>query len=88
MRSVTTPSFRRTYQKLPRPIREEARKAYKLWKTEPYHPSLHFELISAEPPPPLWSVRVTLNYRALGTKKGDTITWLWIGDHREYEKRI
>lgn len=33
-------------------------------------------------------VRITQNYRALGYKKGDTVYWNWIGDHREYEKEI
>ena len=88
MKSRTTPSFRRAYRKLPPDIRSEAKRAYKLWKADPFHPGLNFELISADPPPPLWSVRITLNYRALGTRQGGTMTWLWIGDHREYEKRI
>ncbi len=88
MKSWTTPGFRRALRKLPKQIQADARKAYKLWKADPSHPSLNFELISADPPPPLWSVRVTLGYRALGTRDGDTMTWLWIGDHREYEKRI
>jgi hypothetical protein len=88
VKSRTTPGFRRAYHKLPAAIQAEARRAYKLWKAHPSHPGLHFELISADPPPPLWSVRVTLNYRALGVKHGDTMTWVWIGDHSEYEKRI
>ena len=88
MKSKTTPAFRRAYRKLPKDIQAEAKKSYLLWKANPFHPSLNFELISSDPPPPLWSVRVTQHYRALGTRQGDTVTWLWIGDHREYEKRI
>ncbi len=88
MKSRTTPSFRRAYRKLPPDIRSEAKGAYMLWEADPFHLGLNFELISADPPPPLWSVRITLNYRALGTRQGDTMTRLWIGDHSEYEKRI
>lgn len=88
MKSKTTPSFRRAYRKLPKDAQADAKRAYKLWKANPFHNSLNFELISADPPPPLWSVRITLNYRALGTRQGDTMTWVWIGDHSEYEKRI
>jgi hypothetical protein len=88
MKSKTSTSFRRAYKSLPKSVRDEARKTYKLWKSDPYHNSLNFELISAKPPPPLWSVRVTLGYRALGFMKDDTITWVWIGTHSEYEKRI
>jgi hypothetical protein len=68
MKSRTSPGFRRAYRKLPPEVRAEAKRAYKLWKANPFHPSLNFEQISADPPPPLWSVRVTLNYRALGIR--------------------
>lgn len=87
MKSKTTPSFRRAYRKLPTDIQADAKRAYKLWKANPFHNSLNFELISADPPP-LWSVRITLNHRALGNRQGDTRIWVWIGTHSEYEKRI
>lgn len=88
MKSKTTPAFRRAYRKLPKDVQVEAQKAYKLWKTNPNHNSLNFELISADPPPPLWSVRISLHYRALGIRQSDTMIWVWIGTHSEYEKRI
>lgn len=88
MKSKTTPSFRRAYRKLPPNIKIEAKEAYKRWRANPFEPSLNFELISADPPPPIWSVRAAYHYRALGTRQGDTVTWVWIGDHTEYEQRI
>jgi hypothetical protein len=36
----------------------------------------------------VWSVRITLGYRALGIVDGDTITWFWIGNHQDYERRL
>jgi hypothetical protein len=36
----------------------------------------------------IWSVRVTLGYRALGVLDGDTVTWFWIGGHQEYERQF
>ena len=71
MRSRTTPSFRRAYRKLPPEIQEEAKAAYKRWKKNPFEPALNFELISADPPPPLWSVRATHRHRGLGAE------WSW-----------
>jgi hypothetical protein len=29
---------------------------------------------------------VTLAHRAIGVMDGDTVTWLWIGTHAEYER--
>jgi hypothetical protein len=31
-------------------------------------------------------VRVGDHYRALGRVEGDTITWVWIGTHEEYNR--
>lgn len=36
--------------------------------------------------PPLYSVRIGLHYRALGVKQDNTIVWVWIGSHAEYDK--
>jgi hypothetical protein len=36
----------------------------------------------------VWSVRITLGYRALGIVDEDTITWFWIGNHQAYERRL
>lgn len=33
----------------------------------------------------VWSLRITLGYRALGVLEGDTVTWFWIGSHDDYE---
>jgi hypothetical protein len=34
----------------------------------------------------IWSLRVFLGDRALGTFESDTVTWFWIGDHKSYDK--
>ena len=36
----------------------------------------------------IWSVRVTLGYRALGILDSNTVTWFWIGGHQDYERRF
>lgn len=84
MKSATLPSFWKAYRSLDGTIRHRARKAYHLWRENPFHPSLRFKCINSEEN--IWSVRVTLGYRALGILEDDTITWFWIGNHDEYER--
>ena len=37
---------------------------------------------------PIYSVRVTLGYRALGLLQKDEIVWFWIGSHAEYDRLL
>jgi hypothetical protein len=37
---------------------------------------------------PIYSVRISLNYRAVGVIEGDVIIWYWIGSHADYEKQL
>lgn len=78
------PSFWIEYRKLNDDVRQSARKAYRLWADNAFHPSLHFKCINSEES--IWSVRITRNYRALGILDGDSVTWFWIGSHDDYEK--
>lgn len=84
MKSAVLPSFWERYENLDETVRSRARKAYRLWNENPFHPSLHFKCINSEEN--IWSVRITINYRALGVLDKDTVTWFWIGSHKEYER--
>jgi mRNA-degrading endonuclease RelE of RelBE toxin-antitoxin system len=84
MKSETLPSFWTEYRKLSNPIKERARKTYRLWLDNPFHPSLHFKCIDSNEG--IWSIRVTRSYRAVGILDGDTVTWFWIGSHDDYEQ--
>ncbi len=84
MKSATLPSFWDTYQYLDKKTRSSAKKAYRLWKENAFHPSLHFKCINNEEN--IWSVRITPNYRALDILEKDTVTWFWVGSHDDYEK--
>lgn len=84
MKSATVPSFWEHYGKLDRTIRGKAKKAYRLWADDPFHPSLRFKCINRSEN--IWSVRVTLGCRALGLLDEDTVTWFWIGSHDNYEQ--
>ena len=54
--------------------------------SDPSHPSLEFKLVSQRRP--VYSVRVSIDYRALGLLDEDEIIWFWIGPHHEYEKLL
>lgn len=84
MKSATVPSFWETYAKLDETVKQRARKAFELWSENPFHPSLHFKCVNSEED--IWSVRITINYRALGVLDEGTVTWFWIGSHKEYER--
>ena len=86
MNSHTTERFRKTFDELPKNVREQATNAYKLFQENPYHSSLRFKQI--HPTRPIFSVRVGLGYRALGLRENVSIIWFWIGSHSDYDKLL
>lgn len=84
MNSQTVPRFWQLYRKLSKEVRRQAREAYLHFATNPAHPGLHFHRLRGHPD--VWSVRVTLEVRAVGLVEGDTITWFWIGSHRDFDR--
>lgn len=84
MNSATLPSFWTAHQLLDEAVQKSARKAYRLWAENPFHPSLRFKCINLEEN--IWAVRITRGYRAVGVLEGDTVTWFWVGNHDEYEQ--
>jgi len=79
-----TPSFWRLLNALPKQEQEAARRAYRLFMDDCGHPSLRFKKLEGEPD--VWSVRVSLNLRAVAKREGDTVTWFWIGPHKEFDR--
>jgi hypothetical protein len=86
MRSRGTPRFWAAYGRLPEEVRERAKNAYARFRDAPSHPSLQFKKVHDREP--IYSVRVTLGYRALGLLESDEITWFWIGTHSEYDRLL
>ncbi len=83
MNSVVTAGFLDRLGHLPGSVRQQASRAYVLWRADPPHPSLQFKRVSQRQP--IYSARVGLGHRALGLWEGDTVTWFWIGSHAEYD---
>ena len=86
MKSSVTKEFRRRLDRLPAAVQDQAARAYALWRSNPYHSSLHFKRISQRKP--IYSVRIGIGYRALGLLEADHIYWFWIGPHAEYDELL
>jgi hypothetical protein len=86
LKSRTSQRFREALERLPPQIRAQAREAYRLFQANPYHPGLRFKRLQV--PRPVYSVRISREYRALGVREGDELIWFWIGPHAEYDKII
>ncbi len=84
MISEPRPEFWIVYHRLGPPAKAQARKAYALFMQNPGHPSLHFKPLNGFDG--VWSVRISLPYRAVGVRCGDVIQWFWIGTHGDFDK--
>lgn len=84
MKSSTTKRFRKAFDRLPEQVQRQARETYKLFNQNPYHPSLQFKQV--HPTKAIYSVRITIEYRALGVREKNEIIWFWIGSHADYDK--
>jgi hypothetical protein len=59
-----------------------AREKYALWKRDPYHSHLKFEVQRNG----VCVVRIGDHHRAVGLREGNTVAWFWIGTHEEYNR--
>lgn len=86
MISRTTEKFRALFILLPETIKAQAKEACQQFKKDPYHPSLQFKRVHSNKP--IYSVRVNIDYRAVGVIKDNKIVWFWIGSHNVYDKLL
>lgn len=86
MTSRTTASFRKAFDALPEDIQDRAREAFQIFSENPGHPSLRLKQVhSAEP---IYSARITRDYRALARRHKDAWIWFWIGSHADYDQLL
>jgi hypothetical protein len=65
-----------------------ARKNYDLWRRDHNYPSLDFKKLKGGGGN-RFSVRIGDHHRAIGQSVGrDTVEWVWIGSHEDYNKLI
>ena len=86
MNSRTTKRFRQMLAKLPGNIQHQAKETYRLFTENSHHPSLRFKKVHNTES--IYSVRININYRAVGVIENGVIVWFWIGPHTEYEKLL
>jgi hypothetical protein len=86
VRSVATRRFWELFQALPSEVQNLAVKNYHLWRRSPNHPSLRFRRLQGGED--RFSIRVGDHYRALGRRAGQTMTWVWIGTHADYDRLV
>lgn len=86
MKSRTSPVFREQPKNLPEEVRLQAKNAYKRFKMNPWYNSLHFKQV--HPELPIYSVRISKGYRAVGRLDERGVLWFWIGSHDDYEKLL
>ena len=82
MKSKTTANFRKLFANLPDSVQQRSRQAYKKFKQAPHHPSLLFKPVHLSLP--IYSARISKDYRAVGVRKDNEIIWFWIGSHSDY----
>jgi hypothetical protein len=84
VKSRTSETFRKLLDGLPRDVRARALTAYRIFRANPRHPSLHFKRLQTRSP--IVAVRIGRDYRAVGIEREPgSILWFWIGPHEEYE---
>ncbi len=86
MESKTTRQFRRLLSELPAEVQRTARRGYRLFQSDPAHPSLQFKKLEGEDN--IYSVRIGLGYRALGVAREGRVIWYWIGNHGDYDRLV
>lgn len=84
MNSHANERFWEAFRRSPAHVQRRARRAYRTFRANPFHPSLQFKQV--HPHRPIFSVRVGLGYRALGVREGEDIVWFWLGTHADYDQ--
>lgn len=83
MQHFTSSKFEKSAAALPARIQGKIKKSFAQLNQNPNYPSLQFKKMDD-----LYSIRVTISYRALAYKEGDDYIWFWVGEHDEYDKII
>ena len=86
MNSHTNQRFRKLLIGLPKVIQKQAKEAYVQFRRDPYQSGLHFKRVHSKRP--IYSVRITKDYRAVGIQQDNEMIWFWIGSHSDYDKLL
>ena len=87
MKSRGTLEFWQLYRTLPPEIQRATRKAHAIFLENPAarRTALGTSKIRSAR---AWSVRITRDYRAVAVRSGDDWLWVWIGTHKEFDRKF
>jgi hypothetical protein len=86
LQSYFEPEFGEFYLQLPPSVQRQADRAFEHFAIDPRYKSLQFKCVDKSEA--IYSIRINLNYRALGRMRQDGMHWYWAGDHDNYERKI
>jgi hypothetical protein len=86
MESRTTLGLWRLFSQLPVDVQHDAKRAYRLFQSNPSHPRLNLKKLEGEDA--IYSARIGLDYSALAVMSRDRIVWYWIGSHGDYDRLV
>lgn len=81
-----TDDFQKLFARLPQHVQRHTLRKLRLWQNNPLHRSLRFKPVSQTAP--VWSMRVSRDYRIVGYRDDQHMTWDWIGTHNAYDKLL
>ena len=87
MKSKCTARFWKLYDALPAHVQARTRTSYELWKRDHNHPSLDFKKLKGGAGN-RFAIRIGAHHRAIGQLLGETVEWVWIGSHEDYNKLV
>jgi len=82
----TTRQFRRLLSDLPPDVQRDAKRAYRLFQSNPAYPGLQFKKLEGEEN--IYSARIGLDYRVLAVAKKGRVVRYWIGSHADYDRLV
>ena len=86
MQSRVTRKFWRLFSDLPLDVQRDAKRAYRMFQSNPGHPGLQFKKLEGDED--IYSARIGLGYRALAVVEGERVVWYWIGSHADYDRLV
>ena len=74
------------HEALPEQIQRQAKTAFRKFQQDPYQAGLQFKQVHEVKP--IYSARISRDYRAVGIKNDEEIIWFWIGSHSDYNNLL
>ena len=74
------------HEALPEQIQRQAKTAFRKFQQDPHQAGLQFKQVHEVKP--IYSARISRDYRAVGIKNDEEIIWFWIGSHSDYNNLL